>query len=78
MPIDQYITVRGMKELTQLSMSECYRIARRIPGTVKIGRAVRIPEKGLKRFLEDRKLPASSAQITGINEIMERLAVANK
>jgi len=72
MSINQYITIRDIKRITALSTSECYRLARRIPGTVKIGRAVRVPLKGFENYW--RGLPASSVRNAGINEIMERLA----
>ena len=71
MQIDQYITVRDIRRVMRLSQSECYRLARRIPGTVKIGRAVRVPLKGFQAYLES--LPRPRAHDTGINEIWEHL-----
>ena len=73
MTIDQYITVSDIRRVTKLSPSECYRLARRLPGTVKFGRAVRVPLKSFERYLNDLSR-ASSARIQGINEIMERVA----
>jgi len=74
MTIDQYITVSDIRRVTKLSPSECYRLARRLPGTVKIGRAVRVPLKSLESYLQS--LPRPSVRDAGINEIWERLVNA--
>ena len=71
MSIDQYITVSDMRRIMRLSPRQCNRIAHQIPGTVKIGRAVRVPLKGFEKYLES--LPRPRARDTGINEIWERL-----
>jgi len=74
MTVDQYITVSDIRRVTKLSPSECYRLARRLPGTVKIGRAVRVPLKSLESYLQS--LPRPSVRDAGINEIWERLVNA--
>jgi len=74
MTIDQYITVSDIRRVTKLSPSECYRLARRLPGTVKFGRAVRVPLKSFESYLQS--LPRPSVRDAGINEIWERLVNA--
>jgi len=70
---EQYITVPDIRRRLSLSKMASYRLAYKIPGTIKIGRVVRVPLNSFVSYIND--LPRPYARTTGINEIMARLGV---
>ena len=72
----RYITASDIRRALRLSRSASYRLAHRLPGTVTIGRALRVPLNSFEDFIRNLPSATRGRDDTALNEIWSRLGIA--